>query len=551
MHRVETTASLAGTLTDQGIEIAQPEPVYGKVEEKAEEGQSRQLLYGMKLAMAIISLDLLIFLSALDASIVATAYVPIGNELGALDKAEWIVTSYLITMTAFQPLYGRISDLLGRVETIVFAIVVFLAGSILCAVSKSMTMLIVSRAVQGIGGAGLASLALIVIADIMNERQRGKYVGIFSGTYGVASSIAPVVGGAIVQKSKWPIIFWINIPICVAALVLIVLLLRIPRPRGAVKEKLLRIDFAGALLCLCGVVVLLLSLAWGGREYAWSSSQVICTLVFGVLILVLFVLFEWRLAKVPIVPMHMFKVRNVVFSSLCNLLFGFAINGTVIFIPQWALIVKNATNVTSGAYLVPYCVGMILTSIVSGFLVNKLGRCREIIIVGAAILLVGNCLLLLLGSDGSLGKVIGFMLLSGLGVGTCIQTLNLIGQASVSGRDMATSTTTFMFFRSLGQVLAVSVLSSVIQNTMQARVEALTKTFSAYAQSILDATKDQALLYKSGLPAELIQTYIKDYSDAMHMAFVVLSAFTGVYFVSTLGFKHVELQKVLKKTIDS
>ncbi|KAJ2829474.1 hypothetical protein GGI24_002129, partial [Coemansia furcata] len=184
-----------------------------------------------------------------------------------MGSAEWIVTSYLITVAAFQPLYGRISDLLGRLEAIVFSILVFLLGSILCATSTTMNMLIASRAVQGIGGAGMVSLALIVMADIMNERQRSKYIGVFSGTFGLASAIAPVIGGAIVSTSKWQVVFWINVPFCVIALLMITMLLRVPRPQGSVKEKISQIDVIGALLSLAGITLLLLGLSWGGREY--------------------------------------------------------------------------------------------------------------------------------------------------------------------------------------------------------------------------------------------------------------------------------------------
>ncbi|KAJ2547014.1 hypothetical protein EV175_005385 [Coemansia sp. RSA 1933] len=493
---------------------------------------------------------MLMFISALDTSIVATVYVPIANELDSLDRAEWIVTSYLITLTAFQPLYGKASDVLGRVELIVFSIIVFLIGSILCALSQSMTMLIISRAVQGIGGAGLTSLVVVVIADIMSERQRGKFIGIFSGTYGVASAVAPIIGGAIVQGSEWQIIFWINVPFCVVSLVLIVMLLHIPRPKGTIKEKLLRIDFVGSGLCLAGVIVLLLALSWGGRDYTWKSVQVICTLVFGLLIVAGFVVYEWKVAKDPIVPMRLFRVRNVVVASTASVFFGFSINGIVIFIPQWALIVKNASILTAGAYLTPICIGMIITSVACGFLVSKFGRCREIIIVGAALLLLGNSLLLLLGSDGSLGMIIGFVFLGGLGLGACIQTISLLGQASVEGRDMATATTAFVFFRSLGLVLSVSVLTNVIQNISRQKIKVIVTTFPAYAAQVMQVSKDQQLLYKLGLPNDLIQMYVHGYSDAMHMAFIVLSVFTGILFLVTLGFKHFELKTVLKRTID-
>ncbi|KAJ2776566.1 hypothetical protein H4R18_005604 [Coemansia javaensis] len=536
-----SSASIPGTETE-----TETEP---DVEAGAE--QPRQLLSGARLAMAIISLDILMFIAALDSTIVATTYIPIGDKLGALGSAEWIITSYLIAVTAFQPLYGSISDLLGRVEAIVFAVLVFLFGSVLCAVSGSMPMLIASRAVQGVGGAGLISLALIVIADIMNERQRGKYVGIFTGTYGLGTAVAPVIGGAIVQNTKWQVIFWINIPFCVVALAMIVLLLRIPRPQGALREKLARIDFGGALLSVAGVVLLLLGLAWGGRERAWGSAAVVCTLVAGLAALGLFALYEWRVPRAPIMPLRLFRARNVAVACACSLLFGFAINGAIMFIPQWAQIVKQATPLVSGAYIVSASVGMIATSIVSGVLLSRFGRCREIIIVGAGLTLLGNGLLIDLGSGGSVAKVVGYLLVTGLGVGACVQTITLIGQASVSGKDMAAATATILFFRSLGMVLSISVLTNVIQNVLRGKIAAIVGRFPDQAGAIAAALEDQSRLYSSGIPAQVVQQFIAAYSDALRAGFVALAAFTGVYFALTLGFKHVSLRTVLKKTIDA
>ncbi|ORX74145.1 MFS general substrate transporter [Linderina pennispora] len=379
-----------------------------------------QLLSGYRLAMAIISLDILVFLSAIDMTIVATTYIPIGDKFGSVDRAEWIITSYLITTTAIQPIYGKISD------TIVMAIVVFLIGSILCAVSNSLNMLIASRAIKGLGGAGLMSMALIVIADIMNERQRGKYVGIFSGTWGLGSAIAPMIGGLIVEKSKWPVVFWINIPFCVISAALIVMLLRIPRPKGSMLEKLKKVDFIGSLLSLAGLTLVLLALTWGGRDYAWSSAAggvVLCG--------------RYRFAVEPIMPMHLFNRRNVILCSLAHIFFGFGVNGPITFIPMWALVVKHASYVTSGLYLLPFSIAMVISSVVGGVLVSRLGRFREIIWFGAAMLTLGNGLLILLGTDASLGKIIGLLVAGGLGFGSCIQTLTLAAQSAVTGKDLA------------------------------------------------------------------------------------------------------------------
>ncbi|KAI8322921.1 MFS general substrate transporter [Martensiomyces pterosporus] len=500
--------------------------------------------------MAIISLDLLVFLSALDTTIVATVYVPIGNKFNALDKAEWIITSYLITMAAFQPIYGKASDVLGRIEVIVFAIIIFFIGSILCAVSNSMNMLIASRAIQGIGGAGLMSMALVIVADIMNERDRGKYFGLFSGTFGIASSVAPVIGGAIVRNTKWEIVFWINIPLCVVAAVLIVMLLRIPRPRGSFLDKVKRIDFIGSLLALTGIVLILMALSWGGREYSWSSSQVVCCLVFGAVAVAIFAVYEWKVPSMPIIPMHLFRTRNVVLAALGNMFFGFAINGPAMFIPQWALVVKQANEVTAGAYLVPFMLGMVIASIVGGGLMSKTGKVRGVIWVGSALLTLGNGLLIMLGTDGGLGKIIGFLLIGGLGFGSCVQAMTLIAQSAVSGRDVAATTTLVFFFRSLGMILAVSVLSNVVQNVLITQIAKVVATFPDSAVIILKSLKDQALLNTDLVSSQVRSAVIDAYWKAMHDAFIALTGFTAALFVLSLGFQHKELQTTLKKTID-
>ncbi|KAJ2225861.1 hypothetical protein EV180_003198 [Coemansia sp. RSA 518] len=512
--------------------------------------QPRQLMSGYKLALAVISLAILLIMSALDTTIVATTYVPIGNKLNSLDSAEWIVNSYLIAMTAFQPLYGSASDLFGRVETTISAILVFLLGSVLCAVSTTMPMLIGSRAIQGIGGGGLMAMALIIVADIMNERERSKYVGVFSGAFGIAAAIGPIIGGAIVERTKWQVVFWINVPLCVIALAMIVFVLRIPRPHGLLVEKTKRIDAVGALLFVAGVVMLLLGLSWGGRGYAWSSALVICMLVFGLVVLALFAVYEYKVPEVPLVPVRLLKTRNVALASVCSLLFGFVVNGAIMFIPQWAQIVKRASPIVSGAYLAPYCVGMIVSSIVCGLLVNRTGRCREFIIGGAALMLLGNGLLIMLGMDGGLGKVIGFLLICGLGMGACVHTISLLGQASVGGKHMAAATSTFLLFRSLGMVLAVSVLTNIIQNVLLNEAANIVGQSPTLASSVAKILKDQTLLYSSDPPPQFVDAFISAYSKALRMGFIALTAFTGLYFILSLGFKHTELKTVLKRTID-
>ncbi|ORX74137.1 MFS general substrate transporter [Linderina pennispora] len=509
-----------------------------------------QLLSGGKLAMAIISLDLSMFLAAIDMTIVATTYVPIGDKFNSLDRAEWIISSYLIAQTAFQSIYGKISDVLGRVETMVLAIIIFLIGSILCAVSNSLNMLIASRVIQGIGGGGLVSMVLIVIADILNERQRGKYIGVFTGTWGLSAAIGPALGGVIVQNTKWQVIFWINIPICVISAAMIVFLLRIPRPKGSWKEKVKRIDFVGSFLSLVGITLILLALAWGGRDYEWNSVAVICCFVFGTVVIIACVFYEWKVPQVPIIPVRLFKIRNVFFSCMSHLFFGFGFFGPITFIPQWALVVKQASNITSGLYLLPFALMMVLGSVSAGIFTAKTGKYREMVWFGTAVLTLGNGLFITLDTNTSVGKVMGFMIVGGFGLGAALQTLPLAAQAAVTGKHLASITAVALFFRSVGNILAVSVLSNIIQNKLKTQIAVVIEHFPTYAQTILHITKDQSLINKASIPDELKAEIMKAYSASLRDAFIVLTVFTGISFLLSLAFKHMPLKTTLKKSLE-
>ncbi|KAJ1933587.1 hypothetical protein EC988_009074, partial [Linderina pennispora] len=194
---------------------------------------------------AIASLASLSFISSLDATIMASIYVPVASDFHALGQAVWIITTYMLSSTIVQAIIGKISDILGRVETTLTCTAIFLVGSVLCGASQSMNMLIASRTIQGIGGGGGMGLTIVMLGDIFSERERGKYIGIFAAIVGIATVVGPVMGGGIVEHASWRIVFWINIPICIVAMVLIFFTLKLPKTKGTFKEKIKRIDFIG------------------------------------------------------------------------------------------------------------------------------------------------------------------------------------------------------------------------------------------------------------------------------------------------------------------
>ncbi|KAJ2716580.1 hypothetical protein H4R19_000564 [Coemansia spiralis] len=506
-------------------------------------------LRGKRLYFALAGLDALLFIAALDLTIIATVYVEIANSFNALSRAEWTVTSYMLASTAIQPLYGKFSDILGRTEAVVVAVVLFVLGSVLCAVSHSMDALIASRAVQGLGGGGIMSLIFVIIADVLSERERGKYIGVFTCTFGLASAVAPILGGVIVQRANWRIIFWINLPFCAIALLLVMLTMRLPRPSGSIKEKARKIDVLGTCLFLAGCVPLLLGLSWGGREHSWTSPLVLGCVLAGLLALVAFFVFEWWSPREPIVPARLLVIRNVALSAIGHFFYGAAGYGPIMFVPQWALLVRGASSISAGIHLLPFSVGSIITSVLGGFIMTKTGRYRRLIIVGAILLGVGNGLLILLDQNSSTILQTAVLLLCGLGAGACIQPIMMAAQAAVSGVDMAAATTLCAFLRSLGGIICVAILSSIMHSVIRTGLTRLVLARPSYIFTIARVAENQSAIYADGVPEELRARIVAIYMKAMRTAFYALLPFSGLLVLSTLGFKHVELERQRKRTI--
>ncbi|KAJ1962887.1 hypothetical protein GGI12_002378 [Dipsacomyces acuminosporus] len=514
-----------------------------------EPSMEASLLTGKKLYLALAGLDTLLFIASLDMTIIATVYVEISNNFNSLSRAEWIVTSYMLAVTATQPLYGKFSDILGRVEAILVAVLLFLVGSVLCAVSNTMTMLIISRAIQGLGGGGIISLIFIVIADVLSERERGKYIGLFTGTWGFASAVAPVIGGLIVQRYNWRLIFWINLPICSVSLLLIIFVLRLPKPQGTLKDKVKKIDILGTLVFLMGTIPLLLGLSWGGREYKWASPLVLGCLISGCLMLGVFLVVEWKVPREPIIPSKLLGVRNVLLSAIGHFFYGAAGYGPIVFIPQWALVVRGASAISAGMHLLPFTIGTILTSVIGGVFMVKTGRYRRQIVLGAVFLCVGNGLLVLLDEKSTTLLQIGILFISGLGAGACIQPIMMAAQAAVGGRDMAAVTTLCAFLRSLGCIMCVAILSSIMHSVVREGLTQLAVKYPLYMGILVKVAENQTIIYQKGVPDELKRAVIHIFMAAIRLAFFALLPFCILLFVCTLGLKHIELNRQRKKTI--
>ncbi|KAI8326300.1 MFS general substrate transporter [Martensiomyces pterosporus] len=496
--------------------------------------------------IVFLSLALTMLLASLDLTIITTAIPKIAQEFNALSSATWIATAYMLTTTALQPLYGRLSDTFGRVPMLISSIIIFFAGSAICGWSKSMGVLIFGRAFQGIGGAGLVALVFIIISDVTTEEERPAYLGVLGAVWSLASVIGPVLGGVFSDKVTWRWAFLINLPISGVVLLIVIFLLRLPQPKGSLLEKLKKVDFLGSLVLVGAVVMIMLALTWGGKDFPWKSARVICLLVFGILLLGIFLLIEWKTNADPTVPIHLFRNRNVCLSVLGQFFMGVAMFAPMFFVPIWYTIVKNAGSITAGLHLLPYLLSLSLVSVVSGFIVTKWGRYRELVIFGTAVFVVGTGLMVLFDEKISSGKQIGFMILSGFGLGLNIQILLIVVQAAADKKDMAASTTLFLFTRVLGASIGLAILQSVLQNALLPRITDLVAQYPEYTKAFFDSVNDQAAIYHSNLPDDVRVQLVHAYVLALRKVFIATVPFAAIAFLFTLPIKHIPLRADIK-----
>jgi EmrB/QacA subfamily drug resistance transporter len=409
-----------------------------------------------ELFFIMVALFASLLLSALDQTIFATTLPTIVGELKGVHLMLWVATAYLLAATITMPVYGKLGDLLGRKPLLFAGLGLFLAGSVLGGLAWNMSVLILARAIQGLGGGGLMILALAVVADIVPPRRRGTYVAVLVSVWSFSSVLGPILGGWFADSAGWRWAFWFNLPIGVVAFVLVLLFLRAPM-RGKARVKL---DVAGMAAMAGATTAMILITSWGGSQYPWTSPEI---LGLGGLFLVLAGLFVWIESRAvePIIPLSLFRSRNFNLATMGGLLISIAFMGVIIYMPSYLQMVTGLSATKSGLLLVPMTIAILVTSLSTGALTSRTGRYKWMPPTSGALIGLSLYLLSTLNAGTSVWLVCLYLVVHGIGNGLALQILNLIVQTSFPVSQVGTATGSFSFFKQIGASFGSAVVGTL------------------------------------------------------------------------------------------
>lgn len=491
------------------------------------------------------SLMLALFLAALDTTIVTTAVPTISQDLDSATGYVWIGAVYVLANAACSPTWGKFSDIWGRKVILLITIGIFWIGSLLCGVAVSMNMLLGARAIQGIGGGGVITLVNICIGDLFSARERGFYYGLVGAVWGVSSAIGPVVGGVLSSKASWRWCFYINLPLSGVGLAALYVTLKLHNPRTPVADGLKAVDWFGSLTVIGSTLLILLGLEFGGVKYPWSSSIVICLLVFGVIFAILFIVIEARYAKYPIIPLALFANCSNLGTFATAFLHTMASTSGSYWLPLYFQGALATSALWSGIYILPFLMGMCIVSAASGFIIRKTGNYVYVISGGMAVATIGFGLFIDLPGDKNFTKLIIYQVVAGVGLGPNYQSPLLALQANVKPQEVGSATSTYGFVRQSASAISIVLGGVVFNNVMNSQQPQLRAALGpAVAERFAGDSASSNVFTVVDLSGEEGHLVRHAYLEAIRTMYILFASLLGVGLLTSFVIKQQRMSEV-------
>lgn len=513
--------------SQEALEGTKPDEEKGEEKKEAQEGQMEGRSKA-KTALIMLALCMAVFLAALDVTIITTALPTISEDFHSTAGYTWIGSAFLLANSASIPSWGKISDIFGRKPMLLLANIIFMVGSLVAALSNSIGMLIAARAIQGIGGGGLIILVNIVIADLFSLRRRGAFYGVIGGVWAIASAIGPIIGGVFTQDVTWRWCFYINLPLDGIAFFILLFFLDVKTPRTPILEGFKAIDWVGSLTIVGGTLMFLFGLQYGGVTAPWNSALVLCLIIFGVVTWALFLIWEWKFAIYPIMPMGIFSSVSKVATLGVVFFHGFVFISSSYYLPLYFQAIRGASPIESGVDLLPTALSLAFSSIGTGIFVKKVGKFLPPIYFGLFMMTLGWGLFTDFDANTSWTKLIIYQIIAGLGVGPLFQAPIIALQAHINPRDIGTATATLGFVRQLATSTSVVIGQVVFQNQMKKKAGTLARVLGPKLGQALgggNAGANTRLI--DSLPPNEKSVVRVAFADSLMPMWIMYTAFAG------------------------